>query len=249
LPVDTSPGALYRVKSLVVTDAFGERTLVPHYSTLDQAPRDWRAFASSVSASAAFTTAAGLSSDEWLFLPPVLAGSLHGDPIEEVLFLRDELSNLAWGVEKLAPSLAGGALNRYELYHQSQGQPAPSPTDEPPPELRYQLATSVPNHWIPFLPVRIDPSRPDIRLRRGKALLDQNDTPAFSRPLGRILEPERQDLSLFEEEVPRSGLRLVRQFQYARWLDGSTFLWLARRKGVGRGEGSSGLRFDSVDEP
>jgi hypothetical protein len=56
-------------------------------------------------------------------------------------------------------------------------------------------------------------------------------------------------LSLFEEEVPRSGLRLVRQFQYARWLDGSTFLWLARRKGVGRGEGSSGLRFDSVDEP
>ena len=249
VPVDTPPGALYRVSSLVVTDAFGERTLVPHYSTRDQAPRDWRAFASSLSSSAALTTSAGVPSDEWLFLPPVLVGSLHGDPIEEVLFLRDELSNLVWAVERLAPSLAGGALNRYELYHQGQGQPAPSPTDEPSPELRYQLATSVPNHWIPFLPVRIDPSRPDIRLRRGKALLDQHDTPAFSRPLGRILEPEREDLSLFEEEVPRSGLRLVRQFQYARWLDGSTFLWLARRKGVGRGEGSSGLRFDVVDEP
>jgi hypothetical protein len=49
--------------------------------------------------------------------------------------------------------------------------------------------------------------------------------------------------------VPRSGLRLVRQFQYARWLDGTTFLWLARRKGVGRGESTtSGLLFDVVEE-
>ena len=249
LPVDTSLGALYRVNSLVVTDAFGERILIPHYSTLDQAPRDWRAFAASPSPSPSFTAAAGVSADEWLFLPPVLAGSLHGDPIEEVSFLRDELSNLAWAVEKLVPSLAGGALNRYELYHQNQGQPAPAPAEEPSSELHYQLATTVPDHWIPFLPDRIDPSKPDIRLRRGKVLLDQHDTPAFSRPLGRILEPERQDLSLFEEEVPRSGLRLVRQFQYARWLDGSTFLWLARRKGVGGNESSSGLRFDIVDEP
>ncbi|CAN5664365.1 hypothetical protein BH18ACI4_BH18ACI4_06700 [soil metagenome] len=29
--------------------------------------------------------------------------------------------------------------------------------------------------------------------------------------------------------------------------DGSTHLWLGRRKAVGRGEGSSGLRFDSVE--
>ena len=50
------------------------------------------------------------------------------------------------------------------------------------------------------------------------------------------------------EEVPRSGLRLVRQFEYTRWVDGSTFLWLARRKGAGAGEGSSGLRFDRLEE-
>jgi hypothetical protein len=248
LPVDTSPGAFYRVKSLVVTDAFGERTLVPHYSTLDRAPRDWRSFAPSLT-TPVFLSASGGQFDEWLFLPPVLAASLHGDLIEEVLFLRDELSNLVWAVERRTPSLAGGALNRYELYHQHQEQAAKLPPEQLPNELSYQLATNVPNHWIPFLPVRIDPARPDIRLRRGKALLDQNDTPTFSRPLGRILEPERLDLSLFEEEVPRSGLRVIRQFQYARWLDGSTFLWLARRKGVGRGEGSSGLRFDIVDEP
>ena len=103
----------------------------------------------------------------------------------------------------------------------------------------------MPDYWIPFQPQRIDPSKPDIRLRRAAALLDEGGEPGFSRPLGRILEPERRDLSLFEEEVPRSGAAgSSRRFEYARWVDGSTFLWLARRKGAGAGEGSSGLRFD-----
>ena len=35
----------------------------------------------------------------------------------------------------------------------------------------------------------------------------------------------------------------------ARWLDGRSVLWLGQRKQVGRGEGSSGLRFDRIDDP
>src|SRR3712207_7115248 len=31
LPIDARPGGVHRFRSLVVTDAFGERTLVPHY--------------------------------------------------------------------------------------------------------------------------------------------------------------------------------------------------------------------------
>jgi hypothetical protein len=76
-----------------------------------------------------------------------------------------------------------------------------------------------------------------VRLRRAAAVLDEGEQAGFSRPLGRVLEPERSDLSLFEEEVPRSGLRLVRQFEHTRWVDGATCLWLARRKGAGVGEG------------
>ena len=53
-------------------------------------------------------------------------------------------------------------------------------------------------------------------------------------------------LNICEEEVPREGARVTRSYQLARWLDGSTHLWMGRRKQVGRGEGSSGLRFDSV---
>lgn len=237
LPVDATPGALYHIRSLVVTDAFGERTLVPHYGGL--AGFDWQMYSVS-------------PTDDLLFLPPVLAGSLHGDPIEEVVFVRDEVSNLVWAVERLAPSLAGGTLDRQALYRQRAAErpPPPPPPDEvtPSDELRYRLATAVPEHWIPFLPRRIDPAKPDIRLQRAAALLERDGRPAFSRPLGRILEPQRRDLSLFEEEVPPSGLRVVRHYQYARWSDGQTLLWLARRKGVGRGPDSSGLRFDFLEE-
>ena len=245
LPVELSPGAIYQPQSLVVIDAFGEHTLVPHYSDLDSTPRDWRVFALTP---ADADSSSGLSegADRLLFLPPVLAGSLHSDPNEEVLILRDELANLVWAIESLVPGLSGDPLNRYELYQQNKAQLLePGPTSGE--ELRYLLATPTPDHWIPFLPVRIDPDHPDIRLRRAAALLEGGDgQPAFTRPWGRILDPESKDLSLFEEEVPRSGIRVVRQFQYTRWVNGSTILWLTRRKGPGRGQGRAGLYYDQV---
>lgn len=36
---------------------------------------------------------------------------------------------------------------------------------------------------------------------------------------------------------------------YARWIDGTTHLWIGRPKNPGQGEGSSGLQFDSVESP
>jgi hypothetical protein len=42
-------------------------------------------------------------------------------------------------------------------------------------------------------------------------------------------------------------VRVTRAYQLARWIDGGTYLWLGRRKTVGRGEGSSGLRFDTTE--
>jgi hypothetical protein len=63
---------------------------------------------------------------------------------------------------------------------------------------------------------------------------------------GRILNKDAE-LLMFDEEVPREGVHVARHYQLARWIDGSTYVWMALRKEVGRGEGSSGLRFDSVE--
>jgi hypothetical protein len=56
------------------------------------------------------------------------------------------------------------------------------------------------------------------------------------------------ELLLFDEEVPREGQHLTRRRVVARWFDGSTWMWTAFRKEIGRGEGSSGLVFDRLDE-
>ena len=45
----------------------------------------------------------------------------------------------------------------------------------------------------------------------------------------------------------REGAQLTRARRLSRWLDGSSWVWTAFRKQVGRGEGSSGLRFDQLD--
>src|SRR5262249_58425464 len=42
IPVDVPPGAVFRPQSLVVTDAFGERTVVPHYTASARPQPEWR---------------------------------------------------------------------------------------------------------------------------------------------------------------------------------------------------------------
>ena len=49
-------------------------------------------------------------------------------------------------------------------------------------------------------------------------------------------------------EVPREGVRISGVVCRVRGSDGATYLWVARRKEIGRGEGSSGLRFDLAVE-
>ena len=58
------------------------------------------------------------------------------------------------------------------------------------------------------------------------------------------LPPDFRDLL---EEFAREGVRLERTYRLARWTDGSTHLWLARRKQTGASVGSSGLQFDRLD--
>ena len=164
VPFDATFGAIYQLESLVVTDAFGERTLVPPVNRTQDAKPDWRMFTLS-------------PTDGFLFLPPVLASSLQGEPIEEVTFFRDQPANLVWAVEHRTPSLAGGSIDRRRA-----PQPGSAAAGESPEAWVYQLATVIPGHWIPFVPTRIDPDRPDVRLHRAAGLVDGAAAPALSRP-------------------------------------------------------------------
>jgi hypothetical protein len=233
IPLALPVGQSYHLRSLVVTDTFGERRLLRPYTEVDGPAAPWRLFHLSG------------APDPALLLAPVLPASLEGPALEEVLFLRDEMANLAWAVERLIAGPHGRPVNRHEIGLARRAGTIP-PAEPPLAPLAYRLATQVPVHWLPLLPVHDEPAEP-LRLRRALLLQGGPEGLAEPEPLGRILLPG-QSLDLHEEEVPRAGARVTRAFQCARASDGTTHLWLARRKGPGRGEGFSGLRFDVVEE-
>jgi hypothetical protein len=110
-------------------------------------------------------------------------------------------------------------------------------------------ASAVPRHWIPLLPVRVDSTTGEMRLARA-SLLAPDGMPQSVSPQGRLLFDDANataPLLLHEEEVPREGVVIRRAYQAARWFDGTLFLWAGNRKGVGRGEGSSGLAYDAIE--
>jgi hypothetical protein len=239
IPIELDIGSLYRTRSLVITDTFGVRTLVKPASELGTPHSTWRMFQQAHLRGSGITQPAA----NLFFLPPSLLKSVESQPIEEVLFLRDEMANVAWAIERLIESPTDRPLNRFEAYLEQkrrleQGSLSPSTI---PGTLRYRLTTEVPDYWVPLLPVRTEKG---LRLQRG-AVLKTDGSRAKVPALGRILE-SGHELSLFEEEVPREGVHVTRSYQFARWVDGSPHLWVGRRKGVGRGEGSSGLQFDSL---
>ena len=250
VPVEIPVGSLCRVASLIVTNTFGERMLIPHTTKVDGAASPWRMFCLSRDPRLANSTEGGtvdLASQDLFFLPPVLGVSLESAAVEEVLFLRDEMANMAWAVERVVESQTGRPLDRFESFQetrQQQEQVSSNGQSQTATSLTYRLGTSVPDYWVPLLPVQDGAS---IRLKCGALPRIQDGiVEGILKPQGLILDPGHE-LFLQDEEVPREGARVTRSYQYSRWVDGSTHLWIGRRKRPGRGEGSSGLRFDVVE--
>ncbi|MGW0927696.1 hypothetical protein [Streptomyces sp. NPDC002644] len=228
VPLDVPAGSLTTITSVVVGDTFsselGGPTLLP-LPGAGTGDAHWSLYS--------LGTATG-GRRPGLFVPPVTAGSLESEPLEEVLLVRDEDANLAWAVERRVPTPHGATLDRT-----AATPPPEAPAPPPAGTLAYRLRTEVPANWLPLVPVEPRPGSYRLRLSH----LDG------ATPLGRLLEPELPGAyELFAEEVPREGLTVTRAHQYARGSDGRGVLWTARRTRPGRGGAASGLRFDIVEE-
>ena len=235
VPLDVPLGTLSRIDRLVVSNTFGERQTIRSASEVDGPASPWRMFVST--GDPAVETGTGRS---WLFLVPSVSTCLESAPLEEVAFIRDEMANLAWGIERKVEDASGRPEDRSERWLTVR-----PPPPEPPDVTTYQLATRVPPYWFPLLPVQAADQR-SIWLRRGRLLRSLDEPP--EKPRGRILEPDHA-LRMFEEEVPRAGMRVTRAWQMTRWIDGSTWLWVGRRKTLGRPERASDLSHDLLVEP
>lgn len=226
VPVDVPFGSLTAIESILYTTTFGEHFLVKPTAAASPDGK-WRMFAIADKGASA----------NGLLIPPGAVAVQDGPAIEEVLFLRDEMANMAWAVERVVQGPSGGGRDR-SRERDERGPLGPGPVERA--QLDYELQSSVPARWIPLLP-RSSGYR-SIDLVQGR--MTRPDGTAVD-PLGRLLN--RTDIrTLKDAEVPREGVMVRRQCSMTRRADGTYVRWTTRRVGVGRGEGASRLAFDSA---
>jgi hypothetical protein len=145
----------------------------------------------------------------------------------------------------------GEAAGLLRAFLGAQLPPPPSPP-APVAAIRYEVMSTVPENWIPFIPVHVPGSNREIQLQRAalpRILEGDPNPPVKVQPRTVLLrqgldETPAQTYFVAEEEVPRAGTRVLQSYQRTRWTDGRVVTWLRVRRQTGRGEGSSGLRFD-----
>lgn len=255
LPYTVPLGTVSEVKGIVLTNVFGERFWIE--PVLEQPAADWQKWGMFTLTPA---TAEQPPAPARLVLLPTVPKVQEGPALEEVAFIRDEMANMVWGIERRialpsgAPKPGGEAARELRQWLEQLAGPPPAPPNPPAAPIRYQVMNTVPEHWIPFIPVHVEGSVREIQLQRAALprILPGHPNPPEAekvRPRTTLL---RHGLPrayfVHEEEVPRAGAVVSQAYQRTRWLGGRVFTWLGARKQTGRGEGASGLRFDLLGE-
>lgn len=239
VPYSMQVNTLCEINGLVVTDVFGDRTLIR--AADEGADNDWQRW-----------SMFNLSNKDEIgnynrqfFLPAALTQTLEGEPLEQVNFMRDEMANMVWAVEEHIPDATGKGINGNDAADKTGIQPPPIANSTA--SIRYVLGTTVPENWIPFLPVHEPGSVQQIRFQR--AAMPKLGVPPKDviKAKGVLLNEVKPLYYINEEEIPYSGTLVRRNWQRARWYNGRTFLWIGRYRETGRGEGRSNLRFDQIE--
>ena len=261
VPFVVPAGSIANIRGIAVTNVFGERTWVEAAGQgSNQNWQRWAMFLVSVKGNG--NDPADLS----LVIPPLTQQTLTNAPLEDAMLIRDEMANMVWAVEKAIPLPSGDAANgkkaafetraffEQDLVRRLGAPPVPPPLAQDA-KIRYRVMSTVPENWIPLIPVHVPNDNRKVQLQRGampRVLEGDPVQPALVRPQTSLLRPgldQSPSLPYFvhEEEVSRAGVRVTASFHRTRWRDGRAWVWLGVRKQTGRGEGSSNLRFDRIE--
>lgn len=260
IPHPVQNSTVTEVKGLVVTDVFDQQFVIQRAGTgADYSWQKWDMYQVNKKGQPAHQ-----NSLNKLLMMPALINKVESAPIEKVLFLRDEMANMVWGVEDVVPNDLFGGVNGKDaagdLMDFLEQTYAPVTTAGYEPNnaaLRYKLQNAVPENWIPFIAaVNSNPSANyrSRQIQRARLLRYINDeyqqTPI--QPRTNILragldETVPQPYFLNQEEVSKSGFVVSTSFQRTRWYDGKTYVWLGRKKQTGRGEAGIKFQFDMLE--
>ena len=251
LPYTVPVGSALNIRGLAVTNTFGERFWIEAAGRgSDETWQRWAMFGLNIKGTV------DEPADLTLLVLPTVPKIQESAPLEEVAFIRDEMANMVWGIETVVPMAHGwsreGNIAAAELDAYLRAALPPPALFQPKASFRYNIMTTVPENWIPFVPEHVANSNRQIQLRRAAMPRYPYDlTPNFERVRPRTtLLREGLDANkpyhIHEEEVPRAGMRVAELYQRTRWKNGRVFIWLGINKNTGRGEGHSGLAFDQI---
>lgn len=279
VPYPIDAGTLSSVKGIVVTDVFGQKTYVE--PAIQGESDDWYGWG--MFNLTAWDSQKGQTSaaDTRILIPPALPKIQESEPIEEVIFMRDEMANLVWAIEKKVDNMLGEGMDGHKAavellnYLQTLTQTGLEVVEgeetalevEESAVLKYVLSNTVPENWIPFIGIHLSGQNRAIQLQRASMPRLVNGETMAVRPRTQLLRngfeydpsgelepyvnPSAYDQNdpyfIHEEEVPRAGIKVKGTFQRARWYDGKIVQWYGHKKSYGKGEGSSGLKFDRVE--
>lgn len=251
VPFTLPIGSVSEIEGLSVTNNFGEVFWIQATEKGGAAIHDWSIFRQTSS-----------EVNKKLFLCPSAIKVQEGQPLEDIWFVRDEMANMVWGVEKLVPSSLGKGVQGGEYglqkrkFHESIVGSSSAADIDFAASVYYNAMTEVPENWIPFIPVHANGHKRQIQLQRASMLriiTGDSQNPEKIKPMTSVLRegleaiPKPVSYFIHEEEITRSGTRIIQSFQRTRWLNGQVYVWLGSKKKTGRGEGSSGLAFDQLE--
>lgn len=258
VPFRAPVGTLCEIKGIVVTDVFGEQSFVE--PAIQGETDNWAGWGMYNLSTLHLDGVRDQPADTRLFLPPAIVKNLESEPVEEVHFIRDEMTNNVWAIEVNLPDGLGGhadgnnVARDFKAYLDQFNVAQNGAVEDVHAMFKYALANTVPENWLPFIPIHIAGSNRDVQLQRASMPRLFNNQFTHVRPRTQLLregidENDHQTSPYFinEEEVPRTGVQLKATFQRTRWYNGAVINWYGNRKQVGRGEGSSGLYYDRVE--
>ena len=261
VPFTLPAGSVANVRGMTVTNVFGERIWVePAGAGSDEDRQRWSMFTLNVDGTE--DEPADLS----LLLLPTVPKIQESQPIEEIYLIRDEMANMVWGIESKILLPSGGtkpgreaALELKNYYQRIFDKENATTTDSEEEikykaDIKYQIMNTVPENWIPFIPVHVKNDNREIQLQRAampRIIEGDSEKPKKIRPRTKLLhvgldQEPKAAYKLFEEEVLQAGMHVCQSYQRTRWYGGQVYNWLGVRKQVGRGKRSSELAYDLI---
>ena len=251
-------GDIRNLKKLEVVDSFGVVSLAEPVIDTNEDKQGWEVFTLSAHDNK-------LSDGRIYYLPNTLYSSLQSEAYESVSFLRDEMANLVWAIEKKYQK-ENEVINRGDeildkeeftnipnesvqpLYWDSFNQTmieranfidGNESNDSVGPLALYSPKKIPPIHWIPYQPRQIN-TNGDYYLRRSRTVDDAASAPQYR---GQILSESKY---IHEEEITRIGVEINRYYQLALDSSGVIHCWRSRDKKIDTKRALSGLQFDSL---